>query len=73
VLVDGYVSGVSRPANGGVEVTAFRPLPDDAWHDLAGEARRLQALLIEREPGIYRRYAHWWSKLPPGEVRVLGT
>ena len=31
----------------------------------------LQAMLVEREPGIYRRYAHWWSKLPPGEVRVL--
>ena len=43
VLVDGYVSGVWRPADGGIEVTAFRPLPDDAWHDLAGEARRLQA------------------------------
>ncbi|MGH9271446.1 MAG: winged helix DNA-binding domain-containing protein [Ilumatobacteraceae bacterium] len=73
VLVDGYVSGVWRPTDAGIEITAFRPLPEEAWRDLATEARGLLALLADRDPGVYRRSGHWWSKLPPGEVQVLGT
>jgi hypothetical protein len=71
LLVDGYVAGVWRPVDGGVEATAFRPLPEEAWAGLAGEARALVAFLADREPTVYKRYAHWWAKLPPGEVRVL--
>jgi len=31
----------------------------------------LVALLADREPQVYRRYEHWWSKLPSTGVRVL--
>ncbi|HEU4840839.1 MAG TPA: winged helix DNA-binding domain-containing protein [Ilumatobacteraceae bacterium] len=71
VLVDGYVCGVWRPVDDGIEVTAFRTLSGDTWDELAAEARSLVAFLAEREPGIYRRYAHWWTTLPSAEVTVL--
>src|SRR3712207_7710489 len=71
LLVDGYVAGVWRPVDGGIEATAFDPLSEQAWHGLAAEARALVAFLADREPAVYRRYAHWWAKLPPAEVRVL--
>ena len=71
LLVDGYVAGVWRPVEGGIEATAFHPLPDEAWEGLAAEARALVALLADREPQVYRRYEHWWSKLPSTGVRVL--
>ncbi|MBD5784764.1 AlkZ family DNA glycosylase [Cellulosimicrobium terreum] len=73
VLVDGYVVGVWRPAGGGVEVTTYRPVPDDAWPALEDEARSLVAFLADREPAPFARYDHWWAKLPPGAVRVIGT
>lgn len=71
LLVDGYVAGVWRPVGGGIEATAFHHLPDEAWAALAAEASMLVRFLAEREPEVYRRYAHWWSKLPQAEVRVL--
>lgn len=71
LLVDGYVVGVWRTVDEGIEATAFRPLSDDAWEGLAGEARALVELLADRGPDVYRRYHHWWSKLPDGEVRRL--
>lgn len=71
LLVDGYVAGVWRPAGGGIEATAFHPLPEEVWEALAGEARSLTAFLADREPEVYRRYGHWWSKLPDAETRVL--
>jgi hypothetical protein len=71
LLVDGHVAGVWRPAGGGVEATAFHPLPDEVWQGLAVEARALVAFLADREPGAYRRYDRWWSDLPAAEVRVL--
>ena len=72
LLVDGYVAGVWRPVEAGIEATAFRRLDDDAWEGLAAEARALVAFLADREPTVYRRYAHWWDKgLPSAEVRVL--
>jgi hypothetical protein len=72
LLVDGYVAGVWRPSQEGIEATAFHRLPDDAWDGLDSEARSLLKLLADREPAIYRRYAHWWTTLPRGEVRLLG-
>lgn len=72
LLVDGQVAGVWRPADGGgIEATAFHDLPSDAWDGLAEEARSLTALLADRDPRVYSRYAHWWAKLPAGQVRVL--
>lgn len=71
LLVDGYVAGVWRPIEGGIEATAFHPLGDDAWAGLAVEARALLRFLADREPAVYRRYARWWGSLPAVEVRVL--
>ncbi len=74
LLVDGYVAGVWRPVDGGIEATAFHALPPAAWEGLAAEARSLAALLADRDTAVYRRFDHWWAKLAlPGEaeVRVL--
>ena len=72
LLVDGYVAGVWRAVEDGIEATAFHPLSDDTWDGLEAEARPLVAFLSDREPAVYRRYAHWWDGLPGAEVRVLG-
>jgi hypothetical protein len=71
LLVDGYVAGVWRPAAEGIEATAFHHLPDETWEQLAAEARSLTAFLADREPQVYRRYAHWWRKLPSAEARMF--
>lgn len=71
LLVDGYVAGVWRPIEGGIEATAFHCLPDDVWERLAAEARSLVMFLADREPKVYRRYGHWRSKLPGVEARLL--
>ena len=68
---DGVVAGVWRPVEGGIEATAFHPLPDEAWMALAEEAAALAGFLAGRDPASYRRYGHWWAKLPAGAVRVL--
>ncbi|MEU9234246.1 winged helix DNA-binding domain-containing protein [Streptomyces subrutilus] len=74
LLVDGHVAGVWRPVGGGVEAAAFHPLPDDTWEALAAEAAALVSFLAPRDPGVYRRYGHWWAKgLPAAETRLLGT
>ena len=72
LLVDGYVAGVWRPVDGGIEATAFHALSKATWRELEVEAAALVTLLAGREPIVYRRYAHWWSELPGAEVRVLG-
>lgn len=71
LLVDGHVAGVWRPVDGGIEATAFHPLPPAAWDGLAAEAQSLTRLLSERETAVYSRYGHWWSKLPEAEARLL--
>ena len=71
VLVDGYVAGVWRSMETGIEVSAFHPLTDETWTALAAEAADLMAVLADREPLVYRRYAHWWAKLPEADVRLL--
>ena len=72
LLVDGYVAGVWRPAEGGIQATAFHKLSREAWTGLAKEARALVAFLADRDATVYRRYAHWWDKnLPSAERRVL--
>ncbi len=71
LLVDGFVAGVWRPVEGGIEATAFRALPAAVWKGLEGEAHALAGFLADREPAIYRRYARWWASLPKDDVRVL--
>ncbi|ONI69094.1 hypothetical protein BWI15_20895 [Kribbella sp. ALI-6-A] len=71
LLVDGYVAGVWRPVEDGIEATAFKRLPAGVWKALKGEARELFAMLRERDPRVYRRYDHWWKHLPAGDTRVL--
>jgi hypothetical protein len=72
LLVDGRVAGVWRPIDGGgIEASAFAALPDGTWDGLAAEAAALGALLADRDPAVYRRYAHWWRDLPAAEVRPL--
>jgi hypothetical protein len=72
LLVDGYVAGVWRPLDGGIEATAFRPLSDDDWAGLETEAQGLLAFIGNRDAQVYRRYARWWADLPAAEVRLLG-
>ncbi len=71
VLVDGYVAGLWRTVDDGVQVMMFHDVPDETWPALEGEARSLLAMLADREPGVYRRYDHWWTRLPDFETRVL--
>ena len=70
-LVDGYVAGVWRPVERGIEVTAFRRLPRSTWDGLAAEAADLKALLAGREPLVFSRYGHWWSTIGGAQTRVL--
>ncbi|HEX5826716.1 MAG TPA: winged helix DNA-binding domain-containing protein [Candidatus Limnocylindrales bacterium] len=71
LLVDGLVAGVWRPVEGGIEASAFHPLPGDAWAGLEAEARSLIAFLAPREPAVYGRYRRWWPAEGAAEVRVL--
>ncbi|MFF1675276.1 winged helix DNA-binding domain-containing protein [Streptomyces sp. NPDC058256] len=73
LLVDGYVAGVWRPVDGGIEATAFHDLPPAAWEALAEEARSLTTVLADRDPRAYSRYDHWWAKLPNFQARLLPT
>lgn len=73
LLVDGYVAGVWRPLDGGIEATAFHRLSDEAWAGLERESRGLLGLLAARDPLTYRRYQRWWDRLPNAEVHVLGA
>jgi hypothetical protein len=71
LLVDGYVAGVWRPVEKGIEATAFRRLSRAAWEGLAAEAADLKSLLAEREPLLFSRYGHWWSTIQGAQVKVL--
>ncbi|WP_326694972.1 winged helix DNA-binding domain-containing protein [Streptomyces sp. NBC_01766] len=72
LLVDGYVAGVWRPVEGGIEASAFLPLPEEVWQGLAAEAESLTGLLADRDPRAYGRYDHWWRKgMPAAETRLL--
>jgi DNA glycosylase AlkZ-like len=73
VLVDGYVAGVWRAVPEGISVTAFCPLPGLAWDGLASEARALVPFLAGRELEVYRRYHHWWDKLPDAGLSSAET
>ncbi|MEU0357671.1 hypothetical protein [Streptomyces cyaneofuscatus] len=55
----------------GIEATAFHPLAEEVWEGMAAGVRSLVGFLAGREPEDYRRYGHWWSRLPDATVRVL--
>lgn len=71
VLVDGYVAGVWRPVDVGIEVTAFHWLDDESWAGIENEATGLLAFLGDRDPTAYSRYGRWWDTLPTGERRLF--
>ena len=71
LLVDGYVAGVWRPVEQGIEATAFRRLPPTVWEGLAAEAADLKTMLADREPLVFGRYGHWWKTIDGAQVRVL--
>jgi hypothetical protein len=71
LLVDGFVAGVWRPVDEGIEVTAFHALADDAWDGIEREARDLHAVLARRDGSVYARFGHWWSHLPVARARVF--
>ncbi|WP_055589026.1 winged helix DNA-binding domain-containing protein [Streptacidiphilus griseoplanus] len=62
LLVDGQVAGVWRAVGGGLELTSFHRLGRADWQGLTEEAERLSALLAARDPAVYGRYGHWWTK-----------
>lgn len=72
VLVDGRVVGVWRPDpdGHGVEVTTFRPVPDEHWEALATEAASLVAFVGDRDPRLFGRHRRWWDRLPHDARRV---
>jgi hypothetical protein len=71
LLVDGYVAGIWRTVDDGIEATAFHKLPAKVWKELGVEARALTKFLATRDTHPYSRYHHWWAKLPDYETRVL--
>jgi hypothetical protein len=73
LLVDGYVAGVWRTVEDGIEATAFHDLPQKTWKSLTTEARALSTFLAKRDPHPYSRYNHWWPKLGDFESRLLTT
>ncbi len=73
LLVDGFVAGVWRPVDAGIEVSGFHAVSEDVWQDLEGEAESLIRFLTNRERFVYRRYARWWADLPVVEKRILGA
>jgi Winged helix DNA-binding domain len=72
LLVDGYVAGVWRAVETGIEATAFHHLSAQAWDGLQEQAGLLLPFLAGRDGRAYSRYDHWWTKpLPCAEVRTL--
>lgn len=72
LLVDGYVTGVWRSTDGGIQAHAFKRLSKGVWNGLAEEANELAKLLSDRDLKALRRYDHWWAKLPEGDERLIG-
>jgi hypothetical protein len=71
VLVDGWVAGVWRVLEGGLEVTAFHKLSDEQWEGVAHEAKALLKFLRARDRRVFFRHHHWWNKGIEGNPRVF--
>lgn len=66
LLVDGYVAGVWRPVEGGIEASAFHPLPDNVWEGLgAARSRTFAQIRAARGPARPRPF------VPNSESRWL--
>ncbi len=72
LLVDGFVAGVWRPTESGIEATAFHRLTEADWEGLDVEACALRTFLADRQPIVYSRYGRWWDTLPSAEIRIIG-
>ena len=72
VLVDGYVAGVWRPTEEGIEVTALRDWPSKVWGELEPEAIALWDLVSSRDPWAYRRHYRWWDDLQDTTTKTFG-
>lgn len=64
ILIDGWVAGVWRAIEGGIEVATFADLSADAVEEARVEAESLAGLITQRDPGVYSRHQHWWKDLP---------
>ena len=73
LLVDGFVAGVWRAVEGGIEATAFDRLPDDAWDGPGHEARRSERSSPIASRGSTAATRTGGPELPKGEVRLLGA
>ena len=71
VLVDGYVAGVWRTVDDGVEILPLQPFTAATWEALDVEAHSLTRMLADRDPAVFRRADHWWNHLPAEGRRVL--
>jgi hypothetical protein len=71
VLVDGFVAGIWRPTESGIEVTTFRDVSDDDWDGIEVEAQRLGAMIAMRDPRTYGRYSRWWNVISGVQTRVF--
>jgi hypothetical protein len=71
VLVDGFVAGIWRPTESGIEVTTFRDISDDDWDGIEVEAQSLGAMIAMRDPRTYSRYARWWNVISGVQTRVF--
>ena len=73
VLVDGYVAGVWRTVDDGIEIATFHDVAPPVWDELDHEARRLRAAVADRDPSLFALADHWWAKLPtPTQQRTIG-
>jgi hypothetical protein len=72
VLINGRIVGVWRLINHQVEVTPLEKITDDHLGALDTEARTLVAATTPRDPDLYRRYSHWWTKLPSDRRVTIG-
>jgi hypothetical protein len=71
VWVDGFVAGVWRATEAGIEVLAFDDFSDSVWDQLASEAAGLLEFVTDRDRLVYSRYDHWWEQLPVEGRRIL--
>ncbi|MEM9032955.1 MAG: winged helix DNA-binding domain-containing protein [Actinomycetota bacterium] len=72
VLVDGWVRGVWRPVEAGIEITPLEPIDERDWAGIEAEAAALRAFLAGRDPAVYARFDRWWDRLPNDGRRVVG-
>ncbi len=71
VLVDGYVGGVWRPTENGIEISSLNDWPPQVWDQVEEEAISLWELISGRDPWAYRRHYRWWDQIAAIKTRRL--